>query len=480
MSYVAAAGQRARVEVQVKHLSAQERALFDIAKDNELSCWIATNALRPILRKSLNPDQILKSRWVLTWENIEADGDQPASRKAKARLVVLGYQDPQLTQVARDSPTLTKEGHSTILQYIASKQWELTSFDIKTAFLRGKADEKNPLAMEPPEELRRKLNLKADKVCSLVGNAYGRVDAPLLFYKELSKQLKNLGFRIHPLEPCVFLLESFKNDVRTLHGILGVHVDDGICGGDAYFHQQLETLSKSLPFGSFKKRKFTFTGIQLEQLPDFSIRASQEDYIHRIMAIDVGKPRREQPESLTTESEKSKLRALVGSLQYAVTHTRPDLASKLGEVQASMSQPKVSTLMLCNKVLREAQENSHVQICFRSIPVEKVTHVSFGDASFASAKQLSSFQGSLICATTEDLNDNKEAPISPLNWSSKKISRVVRSTLSAEAYSMSRSVDRLGWLRPLWGEFAAPNFPWQQPAKAYSCLPLYNRLPKSI
>ena len=78
MACVAAAGQRARVEVQVKHLSAKERELFDIAKDNELTCWIATNALRPILRKSLNPDQILKSRWVLTWKNVEADGNQPA------------------------------------------------------------------------------------------------------------------------------------------------------------------------------------------------------------------------------------------------------------------------------------------------------------------------------------------------------------------------------------------------------------------
>ena len=137
------------------NLSAKDKELFDIAKDNELSCWIATNALRPILRTSLNPDQILKSRWVLTWKNIEADGDQPASRKAKARLVVLGYQDPQLTNVARDSPTLTKEGRSTILQYIASRQWELTSFDIKTAFLRGKADESNPLAMEPRKSCER-------------------------------------------------------------------------------------------------------------------------------------------------------------------------------------------------------------------------------------------------------------------------------------------------------------------------------------
>ena len=470
MCHVAAASQRARAEVQVKTLTPAERKLFDVAKDNELSCWISTNSLKPILRQKLNPDQILRSRWVLTWKDVEADENKPAHRKAKARLVVLGYMDPKITSVARDSPTLTREGRNIILQCVAAYRWELTSFDIKTAFLRGKADEANPLAMEPPKELRDKLKLSDQEVCSLVGNAYGRVDAPLLFYKELSRHLHDLGFKTHPLEPCMFILETGTGNSRKLHGIVGTHVDDGVGGGDEYFHKQLKALEQKLPFGSLKYRKFTFTGVQLEQHPDFSISASQQDYIHRILAIDVGKARRENPQSPATESEKSRLRGLVGSLQYAVTHSRPDIASKLGEVQAQMSQPTVQSLLQCNKVLREAQEFSDVKIWFRHMPPEEITFVSFGDASFASPKQLSSFQGSVICATTEALNANQEAPISPISWSSKKISRVVRSTLSAEAYSMSRSIDRLGWLRLLWGIIVVPQFPWKEPQKAYSIL----------
>ena len=178
-------------------------------------------------------------------------------RKAKARLVVLGFQDPKLCEVARDSPTLTREGRNTVLQTIASKKWDLSSFDIKTAFLRGQSDKDNPLAMEPPPELRQKLGLTADQVCALVGNAYGRVDAPLLFYKELSKQLDKLHFTKHPLEPCIYLLETTQGNQRTLHGIIGTHVDDGVCGGDSYFYAQLDALKKALPFGSFKQRSFS-------------------------------------------------------------------------------------------------------------------------------------------------------------------------------------------------------------------------------
>ena len=472
MAWIANVCKRARAEVNIKDLSLDERIMFEKAKDAELNCWIQTSALKPILRRKLNPEQILRSRWILTWKAINEEDSTKPQRKAKARLVVLGFQDPKLCEVARDSPTLTREGRNTVLQTISSRKWELASFDIKTAFLRGQSDKSNPLAMEPPSELRKKLNLSQDQVCSLVGNAYGRVDAPLLFYKELSKQLQALHFTRHPLEPCIYILESFHDNHRTLHGIIGTHVDDGICGGDSYFYDQLEALKKVLPFGTFKQRKFVFTGIHLEQLPDLSIMASQEDYVRSIPAIDVGRPRRQTPAALVNDGELNKLRGLIGSLQYAVSHTRPDIAAKLGEVQVQVSKATVETLLLANRVLREAQEHSHVKLCFRSIPINQLTHVSFGDASFASAKQLSSFQGTLICATNHELNQNKTAPISPLTWTSKKISRVVRSTLSAEAYSMSASVDRLGWMRLLWGTINVDNFDWRQPHLGFKSLPI--------
>ena len=137
-----------------------------------------------------------------------------------------------------------------------------------------------------------------------------------------------------------------------------------------------------------------------------------------------------------------------------------------------MSRGTVATLIAANKVLREAQEFAHVKICFRHIPVSEVSHVSFGDASFASPKQLSSHQGTIICATNQKLNSNEQAPISPLIWTSKKISRVVRSTLSAEAFSMSRSVDQLGWMRLLWGVLVIPNFDWRNPLLGLKQLPV--------
>ena len=63
-----------------------------------------------MFRHELSPSQILRCRWLYVWKPLTEIADQKANggkmRKAKARLVVLGFQDPQLDTIPRDSPTL--------------------------------------------------------------------------------------------------------------------------------------------------------------------------------------------------------------------------------------------------------------------------------------------------------------------------------------------------------------------------------------
>ena len=97
--------------------------------------------------------------------------------------------------------------------------------------------------MEPVEELRQALKMSKEEVCLLEGNAYGRVDAPLLFYREFRTQLETLGFEAHPLDNCLFWLRN-PECPEKLDGILGTHVDDGIGGGNKHFEQALEKLQQ--------------------------------------------------------------------------------------------------------------------------------------------------------------------------------------------------------------------------------------------
>eukprot|EP00435_Cladocopium_sp_Y103_P067027 s232_g29.t1 len=131
--------------------------------------------------------------------------------------------------------------------------------------------------MEAPPELKAMMGMSQNQVCLLKGNAYGRVDAPLLFYREFRKRLEDVGFSAHPLDSCLFLLRNAQ-DPQKLDGILGTHVDDGIGGGNENFEKALEKLQKTLPFGTREYGKFKFTGLDIEQLPDGSIKVNQGSY----------------------------------------------------------------------------------------------------------------------------------------------------------------------------------------------------------
>ena len=456
-----AAAKKSRNEVSYSDLTATEQELFKKAKQKELNCWLDTNTVKAIMRNRIHPSRILSSRWILTWKE---DATMPGGRKAKARLVVKGFQDPDIGIVSSDSPTMTRDARMLLLQTVASKRWVVQSFDITTAFLRGKSDERE-LAMEAPIEMRDLMGMTKDQVCLLQGNAYGRVDAPLLFYREFRKRLENIGFQAHPLDNCLFLLRNAK-DPNQLDGILGTHVDDGIGGGNSNFERALNELQKTLPFGTREQGRFKFTGLDIEQLPDFSIKVNQGKYVNKISPIDIPKLRRSQPEEKITSQELQQLRGLCGSLQYAAVHSRPDIATKVATLQKGITSATVETLLEGNKVLREAQAFSETSVVVRPLPMDTVSFASFGDASFASAKQLTAQQGLFIMACTPKMAKNETTEFSPIVWHSKQIGRVVRSTLSAEAYAMSSSLDKLTWIRCMWGYIKRPDFAWHKPETA--------------
>ena len=159
------------------------------------------------------------------------------------------------------------------------------------------------------------------------------------FTKEFRKHLESVGFEAHPLDNCLYLLRN-KQNPAVLDGILGTHVDDGIGGGNHNYDVALQKLQKHLPFGSREYDRFRFTGLDMEQLPDYSIRISQKAYIDKIEPIDIPKVRRNQKDDGATPKEVHALRGLCGSLQYAAVHSRPGHRNKSVRVAKSSSKGK--------------------------------------------------------------------------------------------------------------------------------------------
>ena len=115
---------RKRVDVSERKSTVSDRKFFRKAKELELQSWLDQRVFDLVKKKFVDQERVMRARWVLTWK----------TGKAKARLCVLGFQDPDLTEVPRDSPTLSAASEALIMQWVAHK-YRLISGDIKTAFL---------------------------------------------------------------------------------------------------------------------------------------------------------------------------------------------------------------------------------------------------------------------------------------------------------------------------------------------------------
>ena len=473
IAFLASAAKRQKVEVREKDLTPGELELFLQAKNKEVNSWLSTETVRRISRNMIPEDQILRSRWVLTWKPIDP-AELPESlaaqpMKPKARLVVLGFEDPQLDSLARDSPTMGRDSRTLLLQYAASAKWMIQSFDIQTAFLRGSRTDGRILGLEPPIEMRNQMKLKPWECCELLKSAYGLVNAPLLWYEELKGSLIALGFVISPLDPCLFVLpkDNSNSDPQQpqIHGLIGIHVDDGLAAGDEVFNKAVKQLETKYPFGSKKQQSFVFTGVSIHQNADYSIDLSQEKYIEDIPSISIDRSRRQNPTNSVTEKERQDLRGLIGSVQYASTNTRPDLSARLSFLQAKITTATVAELMEANRLLHDAKLHKHVRIQIKSIPLKDLRFVSFSDASFATRANAQSQKGCLILASSSEIGQWQASPVSPLMWYSNKISRVVGSTLASESYALSGAIDLLGWLRLHWEWLKKPSDAWRDPTQ---------------
>ena len=104
-----------RVEVRLRGLSGEERQQFEAAKQKEVGAWMDHRTVRRVAAGTLDDSQLMRRCWVLTWKPPEKEG---GARRPKARLVVLGFEDPDIGSVPNDAPTLGKDARQILLQQV--------------------------------------------------------------------------------------------------------------------------------------------------------------------------------------------------------------------------------------------------------------------------------------------------------------------------------------------------------------------------
>ena len=151
---------------------------FEAAKLKELASWTSNDVFCEV---PYTGQATLETRWVLTEKD---DGSK------KARLVVRGFQDPDVDKLVKDSPTCSKETFRLVLSVFASlEDWKFCeALDVRTAFLQGIALDRE-VYLKPPRDFESTSNV----VWKLKKCVYGLADASRCWYERLSKELQALG-----------------------------------------------------------------------------------------------------------------------------------------------------------------------------------------------------------------------------------------------------------------------------------------------
>ena len=115
--FVSALKRRA-VEVCERKLSEEDKAKFREAKATEVRNFISAKAFEA-LPANMQPDrsQAVGMRWILTWKVKDGGGV-----KAKARAVLLGYQDPSYEHRST-APVMTRQTRQLFLQFSAHNRF---------------------------------------------------------------------------------------------------------------------------------------------------------------------------------------------------------------------------------------------------------------------------------------------------------------------------------------------------------------------
>ena len=389
------------------------------------------------------PHRIMGSRYVMT---IKEEDNAPA--RVKARWCLQGHLDPDLSVKAQtgdlQSPTLSQVGRNMLFQIISSHRWKMMLGDIKGAFLSA-GD--LPMRYRP---LYASLpaggipGVPDDALIEVLGHVYGLNDSPSAWYKKLNQALLDVGFERSQFDSCLYYLR----ENGKLTGIYGVHVDDCATGGTGVkYEKALEKLKSTFEFRKWRIGDGDFCGAFYEQDPSSKeITMSQAKFVEKIKPMHFTRDRFNEKDSPLTDREVSCLRAINGSLNWLSTQSRPDLATQVSFSQQSFPRPTVADAIAANHAVRRAKQHADQSIRFSHIPIDKLAIMCHSDAAFGNAKAGATQAGYVISFTHQDMNEGKECAWTPAFWKSSRLPRVVSSTLSAEAQSMSCASSMCEWL----------------------------------
>ncbi|GJP74749.1 hypothetical protein CLOP_g5289 [Closterium sp. NIES-67] len=383
-------------------------------------------------------------------------GPEGELTRYKSRLVARGFQQ---TKGKDYDEVFAPVGKGTTLRVLlaiaALLGWKIRQMDIVTAFLNGIILEE--VYMKQPEGL----DDGSGRVCRLKKAIYGLKQAPRAWYHKLEEALLAGGFKKSECDPSLFLLQE-KDEILMLL----VYVDDILLFSASTAlldsaEQMLEMQFKCSKMGEVKY----YLGMHVERDVEKGVlRLHQRKYCEGLAEKyglqDGGKPATPLPSGFTVEpcadeevvgeSDRKLFHSMVGSLNYAANHTRPDIAFSTSRLASVVSRPSHEQLEAAKRLVRYVSATASVGLEYSGVRQRlqrgaadvksgEMLLSCYTDASFNSVKADGTSIGGYVCLLGGGA----------VSWRSKKQNEVGLSSCETEYMALHHGAKEVVWLRRL-------------------------------
>ncbi|CAI5462056.1 unnamed protein product [Closterium sp. Yama58-4] len=402
-------------------LASEKGAAVKAAMEEEIRSLIGMGTWELVERpRGVN---IMKNRWVLTTKYRIDD----TVEREKARLVVKGF--TQVYGADYDETYSPVSSYVTLrifLSIVTVLDLNLMQLDMKNAFLQSKLD--RVLYMYQPDYF----DDGTGRVCKLLKSLYGLKQSPLLWYRALDGVLLGAGWKKSQVDEALY----FKSGDDGVTCWVLVYVDDLLAASSS------TAMLKELLEAAFELREILpvvkYLGLEIvRNRLARKLWLHQQNYADKLRRrfIDEEQGGRvpKTPVSVDAyaeltfddeeaqEREEEEYQQKVGSLQFAATTTRPDIAfaySKLGSGLTVRSDQHWREVDRCLAYLADTRDTA---LEFGGGP-ESLELIGYVDADDAGDKQNRTSTGGYVFVYEE----------AAVSWSSSRIKCATLSSTESE------------------------------------------------
>ena len=387
-------------------------------------------------------------KWVY---KIKRDGNGNITR-FKARLVVKGYMQREGIDYEEVFAPVSKYATlRTLMAVTASLDLHLHMLDFKTAFLNGDVDEEVYVSQPPGYPLA-----DTTKVCKLKRALYGLHQAPRAWHLRLKRELEAHNFTESKADPGLYILSCNTGYAYTL-----VYVDDVLIAA-----KQMDTVNKvkSILMAPFDARDMgeatLFLGITIERdRGNKTIKLGQErlavDIVNKFnMAEAKGRQlpitpgiRLSKDEGEPLDTNKWPYAAVVGSLLYLSTCTRPDLTQAVGVLSKYMASPTTVHWQVAKGLLRYVASTTTYGIIYTGRNHDAPIIEGYCDADYAGDVDTRRSTSGYVFTMAGGA----------ISWGSRRQDTVAASTTEAKYIAAATAVKEALWLRQLAADLHVDN-----------------------